>query len=228
MKKHMTLSVFDLSTCLGVSTDTINRWVRQGKLPVLPKGNDLRFLRKDLEKWAALHNIRLNLTAKKSGEKQNRVDISLSQALQKGGMFCDIDGDDIVTVLESCVNRISQIPDDFKPDLLDRLAERERALSTGVGNGIALPHPRQPLSYLPHPMITVNFLANPVEYNALDGRPVSILFCILCPSLQYHLHLLSALSFCLREADFISLVKSQPKMDQLVEKTVILQETIPL
>lgn len=228
MKNHMTLSVFDLSTCLGVSTDTITRWVRQGKLPVLPKGNDLRFLRKDLEKWAALHNIRLNLTDKKPGEKQTQVDISLSQALQQGGMYCDIAGNDIATVLESCVNRISRIPDDFKPDLLDRLVERERALSTGVGNGIALPHPRQPLSYLPLPMITVNFLADPVEYHALDGRPVSILFCILCPSLQYHLPLLSALSFCLRNADFISFVKSRPEMDQLLEKTITLQETIPL
>jgi PTS system nitrogen regulatory IIA component len=228
MGKHMTLSVSDLSTCLGVSTDTITRWARQGKLPVLPKRDDLRFLKKDLEKWAALHNIRLNLSDKKSGEKQNQADIGLSQALQNGGMYCDIAGNDIPTVLEACVNRIPQIPDDFKSDLLDRLAERENALSTGVGNGIALPHPRQPLSYLPHPMITVNFLANPVDYNALDGRPVSILFCILCPSLQYHLHLLSALSFCLRDTDFISFLKSQPEMDQLLEKTVILQESIPL
>ena len=80
----MTLSVIDLSTCLGVSTDTINRWVRQGKLPVFPKGNDLRFLRKDLEKWAVLHNIRLNLTGKKSEEKQNQVDISLSGTSKRG------------------------------------------------------------------------------------------------------------------------------------------------
>ena len=228
MKKHMTLSVFDLSTYLGVNSDTIKRWVRQGKLPVFPKGADLRFQKKDLEKWAALHNIRLNLTDKKSAEKQNQVDVPLSQALQNGGIYCDIPGNDVATVLESCVKKIPQIPDDFKPDLLNRLVERENAFSTGVGNGIAIPHPRQQLSYLPHPMITVNFLADPVDYNALDGRPVSILFCILCPSLQYHLHLLSALSFCLKDADFVAFIKSQPQMDQLVEKTMILQEANPL
>jgi PTS system nitrogen regulatory IIA component len=228
MKNHMTLSVFDLSTCLGVNPDTIKRWVRQGKLPVLPKGADLRFQKKDLEKWAALHNIRLNLSDKKSGEKQNQIGVTLSQALQNGGIYSDIPGNDVVTVLASCVKKISQVPDDFKPDLLDRLVERENAFSTGVGNGMAIPHPRQQLSYLPHPMITVNFLASPVDYNALDGQPVFLLFCILCPSLQYHLHLLSALSFCLRDKDFIRFLKSRPQMDQLVEKTVMLQETNPL
>ncbi|MCF8093422.1 MAG: PTS sugar transporter subunit IIA [Desulfotignum sp.] len=228
MKKQMTLSVFDLSTYLGVNPDTIKRWVRQGKLPVLPKGADLRFQKKDLEKWAALHNIRLNLTDKKSAEKQTPVDIPLSQALQNGGIYCDIPGNDVAAVLASCVKKIPQVPDDFKPDLLDRLVERENAFSTGVGNGMAIPHPRQQLSYLPHPMITVNFLSHPVDYNALDGRPVSILFCILCPSLQYHLHLLSALSFCLKDADFVAFIKSRPQMDQLVEKTMILQKSNPL
>jgi PTS system nitrogen regulatory IIA component len=228
MKKHMTLSVFDLSTYLGVNPDTIKRWVRQGKLPVLPKGTDLRFEKKALEKWADLHNIRLNLSDKKSGEKQNQIGVTLSQALQNGGIYSDIQGNDVVTVLASCVKKIPQVPDDFKPDLLDRLVERENAFSTGVGNGMAIPHPRQQLSYLPHPMITVNFLASPVDYNALDGQPVFLLFCILCPSLQYHLHLLSALSFCLRDKDFIRFLKSRPQMDQLVEKTVMLQETNPL
>jgi PTS system nitrogen regulatory IIA component len=228
MKQHMTLSVFDLSTYLGVNPDTIKRWVRQGKLPVLPKGADLRFEKKALEKWAALHNIRLNLTDKKSAEKQNQEDVPLSQALQNGGIYFDIPGNNVASVLESCVKKIFQVPDDFKPDLLDRLVERENAFSTGVGNGMAIPHPRQQLSYLPDPMITVNFLADPVDYNALDGRPVSILFCILCPSLQHHLHLLSALSFCLKDADFVAFIKSRPQLDQLLEKAMILQETNPL
>jgi PTS system nitrogen regulatory IIA component len=228
MKKNMTLSVFDLSTYLGVNPDTIKRWVRQGKLPVLPKGADLRFEKKDLEKWAALHNIRLNLTDKKSAEKQNQDDVPLSQALQNGGIYFDIPGNNVVSVLESCVKKIFQVPDDFKPDLLDRLVERENAFSTGVGNGMAIPHPRQQLSYLSHPMITVNFLSHPVDYNALDGRPVSILFCILCPSLQHHLHLLSVLSFCLKDADFVAFIKSRPQLDELVEQTMVLQKANPL
>jgi PTS system nitrogen regulatory IIA component len=77
-------------------------------------------------------------------------------------------------------------------------------------------------------MITVNFLADPVDYNALDGRPVSILFCILCPSLQHHLHLLSVLSFCLKDADFVAFIKSRPQLDELVEQTMVLQKANPL
>jgi PTS system nitrogen regulatory IIA component len=46
--------------------------------------------------------------------------------------------------------------------------------------------------------------------------------------LQHHLHLLSALSFCLKDADFVAFIKSRPQLDQLLEKAMILQETNPL
>lgn len=224
----MELSIFDLSKHLGVGQDTIERWIRQGKLPVSQKGATYRFQSRELEKWAAKHNISLNLSVKESPEIQTESVISLSQAVENGGIYFDIPGHDVPGVLKTCVDKITAIPDDFKPDLLDRLIQREQALSTGIGNGIAIPHPREQLGYLNHPLVSICFLANPVDYRALDNLPVSVLFFILCPELKLHLSLLSALSFCLRDSEFTALLKSGPEPDLLIDKIHVLQQTNPI
>ncbi|MBT3177318.1 MAG: PTS transporter subunit EIIA [Desulfobacula sp.] len=225
----MELSVFDLSKQLGVAQDTIERWVRQGKLPVIKKGRNYRFDAKELKKWASNHNIKLNFYDKKNMPQKERLSvIPLSVAVQNGGVYFDIQGHDVNSALQSSIEKISMIPDDFKSDLLDRLIEREKALSTGIGNGIAIPHPREQLNYLKNPLVSVCFLDNPVDYKALDNKSVSVLFFILCPDLKMHLHLLSALSFCLRDHKFIEFLKSGPDYAGLIEKIEIIQKTNPI
>ena len=224
----MELSVFDLSKHLGVAPNTIERWVRQGKLPVSLKGTNYRFQSSELKNWASKHNINLKLTEKNAPEEQSESLIPLSIAVQNGGVYFNIQANDVNSVLKSCLEKISKIPNDFKTDLLDRLIEREQALSTGIGNAIAIPHPREQLSYLTDPMVSVCFLEHPVDYKALDNQPVSILFFLLCPSLKMHLHLLSVLSFCLRDNQFIDFLKSKPDPAALVEKIEILQDANPL
>jgi len=224
----MELSVFELSKHLGVVPDTIERWVRQGKLPVSKKGINYRFQTGELEKWATKHNIRLNLSDKGTRGKQRESDIPLSIAVQNGGVHFDIQGDDVNSVLKASIDKMSKIPDDFKTDLLERLIAREQALSTGVGNGIAVPHPREQLRYLNDPMVSICYLTDPVNYKALDNQHVSILFFILCPVLKMHLHLLSVLSFCLRDNQFVSFLKSRPAPDKLIEKIEILQKANPI
>ncbi|WP_022663599.1 PTS sugar transporter subunit IIA [Desulfospira joergensenii] len=215
----MTISITELSTYLGVSPATIERWVKQGKLLAYSKGeDDLKFRIKEVKLWAARQNIRLNIPEDgKDSPVEGRV-ISLSRAVRNGGVYTDIQGDDKAAILKSCVEKLDHIPEDFKQDLLERLFDRERALSTGIGNGIAIPHPRDPLVYLPHPMVMACFLETPVDYQALDQKPVSILFIILSNTLKSHLPLLSALSMCLKDKEFSIFLTSKPDLDSLSDR----------
>ncbi|RLB84516.1 MAG: excisionase, partial [Deltaproteobacteria bacterium] len=208
---------------LGVEQNTIERWIRQGKLPVSQRGAVYRFPSRDLKKWAAKHNISLNLEKQSLPEKETDPLISLSNAVQNGGLYFDVPGDDVRSVLTASLERISKVSKDFKTDLLDRLIEREKALSTGIGNGIAIPHPRVPLGYLNDPLVAICFLETPVAYQAMDQQPVEVLFLILCPDLKFHLHLLSSLSFCLRDKSFTQFLKSRPDPKALIQKIGILQ-----
>ena len=226
----MELSVADMSNYLGVTPDTIKRWLKQGKLPVSKKGQTITFRRKDLENWARKNQIKLDFSkaAVKTEEANPRGDnelVSLVQAVERAGVFPGIPGNDTSEVFESAIAGMGFVPETFKSDLLSRLLEREAALSTGIGNGIAIPHPRVQPEYIESPAVLIGYPREPLAYNALDGKAVSVLFFLLCPDLKNHLHLLSVISFCLRNDSFVSFLKSGPKTADLLEKVGLLEQT---
>ncbi len=224
----MELSVFDLSKHLGVTTSTIERWLRQGKLPVSLRGANIKFQVKELEMWASKHNLELKITQDPAPEIAQKPEISLSSAILNGGIYIDIPGHDTESALKESISKISAVPEEHKQGLLARLLEREAALSTGIGGGIAIPHPREQVAFLDNPVVSVCFLKNDVDYKALDHQPVSALFILLCPELKMHLKLLSSLSFCLKNQNFIQFLKDQPGEDNLVSKIDLLLKDNPL
>ena len=79
------------------------------------------------------------------------------------------------------------------------LISREQSGTTGIGNGIAIPHVKHPVIFAGlAPVIGLFFLETPVDFAALDGERVHTLFVILSGSFKGHLSLLSKLAFCLQ------------------------------
>jgi nitrogen PTS system EIIA component len=127
-------------------------------------------------------------------------------------VFYDLPGIDAHSVLHQAVQRLSWLSPSMQETLYNRLIDRERLNSTGIGGGIALPHPRVPLSpELDHSMIATFFMQHPVDFGALDDRPVFILFMLLSTGVKAHLNLLSRLSFCVRQQSFVHFLKSVPQ-----------------
>ena len=103
---------------------------------------------------------------------------------------------------------VMPLPQEVDRHLLwQMLFARESLQSTGIGDGIAIPHVRNPMVlHVPRPMITLCFLEPPVDFGALDGKPVYALFSLISPSPRVHLHLLSRLAFALHDAGFKQLI----------------------
>ena len=70
--------------------------------------------------------------------------------------------------------------------LLRSLMERERLGSTGIGEGVAIPHCRQEC---PHTLGALLSLARPVDFDADDGQPVDLLFVLVAPRDEARAHL---------------------------------------
>ncbi|WDP88861.1 MAG: PTS sugar transporter subunit IIA [Desulfobacter sp.] len=213
----MTLSITDLCSRFGVAPATVERWIRQGKIPSFSRGGSFRFREQDIDKWAARQNIRLNRPDGCSDTSSDNG-TTLVQAFESGAVYHDIKGADKDAVLSGCVERMAPIPEDFKQDVLERIQQREAAMSTGIGSGVAIPHSREPLPYLRSSMIITCFPESPVPYDALDGKPVKILFFLLSTSLSHHLPLLSALSKCMKDGQFLEFIDSRPGSEALLEK----------
>jgi PTS system nitrogen regulatory IIA component len=83
--------------------------------------------------------------------------------------------------------------------VLDKIQEREKLGSTGFGRGVAIPHARVP--GVTRPMSAVLRLEAPVDFDAVDGRPVDLVFGLLSPEHAgaTHLHALAAISRMMRD-----------------------------
>lgn len=88
------------------------------------------------------------------------------------------------------------------PEVLRAVEEREAVLSTGVGNGVAIPHGKS--SAVGSLTMAAGVTAAPVDFEALDGQPVSLFFLLVGPdsAAGEHVKALSRISRLVRSDDF--------------------------
>lgn len=212
----MQLSVTDVAQLLSISEKTVYRWIQQGRLPAYRLGQQFRFNRSELLEWATAQ--RVPLSPELFAEPEVEPAPSLTEALRAGGVLYRVSGDDKRAVLRSAVDAL-RLPDDVDRDvLLAVLIARESLGSTGIGDGIAVPHVRNPIVlHLTKPSVTLCFLDRPVDFDALDGQPVHALFILTTPTVQTHLHLLSRLAWVLREPEIREALVDQPTRERVFE-----------
>ncbi|SMC46656.1 PTS IIA-like nitrogen-regulatory protein PtsN [Desulfocicer vacuolatum DSM 3385] len=202
---------------LNLSIDTLERWIRQGRIPVSKTGDMGVFHEAELNKWAARQKKIIPACEDPSGGVCHSPEFILVSAMENGGVHHGITGTDRDSVLQAAVCRVPGLSAVQQDELFQQLLAREQLTSTGIGHGMAIPHPRNPLDKgLKTPMVVTCYLDNSVPFNAIDDLPVSTLFLILSPAVACHLSLLSRLSFCLRDSEFISFVKTRPLADALL------------
>ncbi len=111
----------------------------------------------------------------------------------------NLEGAGADAVLEELVARVPGLGAPERSQLVAALRAREAMHSTGVGDGVALPHTRDALSDASRALMVVmgRHLAG-VDFRAVDSRPVHLFFLILATNLKEHLALLARLSRMLR------------------------------
>jgi len=140
----------------------------------------------------------------------------LAERVSRGGVYYNIEGDNPVAVLRDIVRIVSLPKTIDRESFLQAVLEREALSSTALGDGVAVPHPRNPvLTDIDQELVAVCFPRRPVSYAALDRRPVFVLFLILSADTRNHLFTLSELSFLCRRADFRDFLSRKPSRQEL-------------
>ncbi len=199
----MLMKASEVATLLKLDESVVAKWIKKEKLPATMVQGSYRINRVDLLEWATDHGIKVPPELFEAAQA-DIVLPPLSQALEAGGVHCGVPGDDKLSVLRNVVN-LMKLPPRMDPEfLLQVLLAREALGTTAIGDGIAIPHVRNPilLQDKPIPAISLCFLEHPVDFGALDGVPVRILFMLTSPTVKVHLHLLSRLAYALHDAEF--------------------------
>jgi PTS system nitrogen regulatory IIA component len=204
---------------LDLPLSTLDRWVRQGRIPIHRHADGFEFKESVLRKWAATHDLLFRAPTKEIEAVQEAPLENLLPAMRRGGVFHGLQGGSAASALESAVALVPGFEADTRKELFTRLMERESLTSTGIGRGVAIPHPRSPLTEtLEAPSITTCFLEKAVEFDAIDDQPVFVMFILLSTSIKVHLHLLSRLSFGVRSAAFVDFLRKAPDADTLYSR----------
>jgi len=195
----MQLSVKDLSRLLNVTERTIYRWIKEQSIPVYRIHDQYRFNRVEILDWANAQKI--NISQEILHDHENDVKtLSLAETIRKGGIHYRVEGSDKKTLLRSVIN-LMNLPDDVdKESLLNAMFVREELGSTGFGDGIAIPHARYPIvTHISNVIVSICFSEKPIDFAAIDGKPVHCLFTLISPTVRSHLKMLSKIAFVLKD-----------------------------
>ena len=197
----MQLTMRDVTKFLEASESTVTRWIKRRGLPAQYLGGQYRFNRAELLEWATANQLKVSLQLFDQMESDSQPVPTLSEALQAGGVFYGLHDTDKDRALRAW-SKSSRFPQgstvSWSCDSSSPGRPRPRPRS-----GTALPSPMCAILIVlrvSQPTVTLAFLERPVDFGALDGQPVHVLFSIISPTNRSHLQLLSRLSFALHDA----------------------------
>lgn len=223
----MDLKLKDVAEMLNVSETTIRRWLADNKIPAYKLQHQYRFDRAEIENWVMQHKLKDDkgispfsqnskadsLSVPSGGHKQ----YSLTRAIKKGGVLQNITGASKTALIREATKEIAAIIDTDREVLSELLFDRENLQSTALGHGIAVPHTRDLQLTGDQEIVTVVYPKHPLDWDALDGEPVSTLFFLFTSDSATHLHLLAKIAYLSSHKPALELLKQKPDKEALLE-----------
>ncbi len=226
MAGSMNLTTKDAAKLLQVSERTLYRWIDQGAVPFCRINGQCRFNRAELLEWATSRRMPVSVEMLK--EPEGDPPPRLLGALQAGGIAYRVGGTDKASVLRSVVD-VMRLPDEVDREFLYQvLLARETLGSTAIGDGVAIPHVRNPIVlHVARPSITLCFLDHAIDFGALDGGPVDTLFTLISPTVRAHLRMLSMISFAVRDEQFRQVLRAHGSREEVFEHVRRIEQFFP-
>jgi nitrogen PTS system EIIA component len=223
----MDLLLRDIVKIFQVSEQTIQTWIGKKNMPFMKANDQYSFNYIEILDWALEQKINLTPEALSFGDSENQQPSMVYQAIKNGQIYYDIPGDTLEAVLKSIVDVLALPKGLNKQSFFQMLVSREKMMSTGLGNGIAIPHVRNPVVLnIAQPSISLCFLNKPVDFKALDAKPVFILFLLLSPSVPQHLAILSRLAFCLQNPKLQEFLHAKASREQILGEIRVIESKL--
>ena len=150
---------------------------------------------------------------------KNTNSVVVSELLATTTINLNLKSQDRDSVLNELVGQIPELAKQpqARETLLRALHDREQLHSTGIGDGIALPHARNALvGLVDHAIIVFGRHPTGIPYGALDQVPARLFFLLIAPTVTQHLGILARLSRLLRDPKLRQNLLSADKPDKIV------------
>lgn len=223
---YRNMSLDDFAKYVGMDARDVKRLADRGKLPGQKIGGEWRFNRARVTEWLQqeMHTLDENRLialekglCSSSGLSVDADDFLVTDLVGLEGINVALPAKTRASVLRELVNladRTGLLYD--REGLLKALEQREEMCSTALPNGIALPHPRQPMPYVSaEPFICVARLPKGIGFGSVYGDLTQLFFLICCHQDNQHLRVLARLVRLLAAETVAMLLEAQTREDLL-------------
>ena len=193
------LTIEEVARYLRVSERTVYEWAQKGEIPAGKIGTVWRFKKDDIESWV---DERL-ASSKTSVPKQHKIVTESFLSPDRVVLLDYASKHDVLVMMSEVLAKAPQVKN--SAELLDSILKREALMSTAVGRGIAIPHVR--LSSVTDLVMAVGISKRDIlDFDAVDGNPVRLVFMIAAANNQhdYYLQTISHFSAKLRNEELKS------------------------
>jgi nitrogen PTS system EIIA component len=141
--------------------------------------------------------------------------MEIGELITPAGVIANLKVPNKKQALQELARRAAPLVGRDEAQIFETLLERERLGTTGIGAGTAVPHGR--LAGLPHPVAIFARLERPIDFEAIDGRPVDLIFLLLTPDNAGadHLKALARISRLLRDRAICEKLRGTERGDAL-------------
>jgi len=142
--------------------------------------------------------------------------MKISELLKSGTVVSDLRSSSKASVLTEMTEALHQKhPELSKSTVLNVLQERERLGSTGIGEGVAIPHGK--LANIDELLLCFGRSREGVEFDSIDGKPAHLFFLLIAPedSVGIHLKTLARISKLLKESRVRSRLLAAKDSDEI-------------
>src|SRR6266542_958478 len=214
----MQLTVRQAAVYFGVDDQAVRRWIADRDLPVHRADERLHLNAIEVWEWAVAHGVTVSRSLLEDARRTPEHAPPLSELVERGGIHRSFTtGEGKAEVLAGVVAHLPLPPEVDRQFLLTVLEAREAMGSTGIGDGIAIPHVRNPiLLHVKHPFVSLFLLDRAVDFEAIDGKPVHALFVVVAPSIPVHLRVLAHLGHSLRDPALRALLADRASADRIL------------
>jgi PTS system nitrogen regulatory IIA component len=147
--------------------------------------------------------------------------MKLSDILNENHVISDLKAKDKKGVLEELVDVIVRShPTLDKNSLVKVLLERERLGSTGIGDGVAIPHGK--IQGLKHPIISFGRSRKGLDFEAMDGEAVFLFFLLVAPedSASIHLKALAKIAKIIKSRSLRNVLMQVPTREEIYQTII--------
>lgn len=219
----MDLTVKDVSHLLILSEKEVQQLVKKKEIPFQILHEKEFFNKHQIIEWALGRNMPINVS--------NHVKLSeyhvetISTLLDKKSFHynCELSESDYISQMISQIDLEKNVDREI---IIQLLKSRETMMSTAIGNGISLPHPRVPIMLGKNrPLINFFFPVKPLELQSIDGKPVHTIILLISQTIKQHLSLIAHLSFLLSKETFRFALENRMECKEILDIINKIEET---